>query len=548
MIRVTINGEMKRFEPGKTVYDIIDEFDRNYTNDTCAVRINGQRLSLEDEITQDCEMELLTFRDMVANRSSEDYDYDEADEEDESDFGFFPDFFDPNAMITFSQMFGEGYFGDNATRMSDKTTDTDAADDPHEDVYVDSQADPYEDNGDQAEELTEQEAEELTEQKAEELTEEVEPESDGEFISVSRNDNRELTPEMLAKEENKDSDVSGNAGIIVAESDDMQMHLNVPKIDDLVAELLVDIEQKDDTELSTDAEGDYSVDDDDMDAFLTSRILPEEVTDDIPDDNEIIAIDHSDSEPIVPVVTNEAWYEVDENAIEDFVDYEKSTPPSPFSEAPESQHNGRKKRIPAFLKVAALLVLLFGIGWLVSRIAIHVAGSPGTVSNGDSKAPVSVADVSKTDEIIPASSEEVTTTTTEATTTTTKVSTTTTGTTTTSAITTTTKATTKAATTKATTTKKATTKPTTKPTKKNTKKTDASTTSSDSTSQTDASTTGSEKPTTNTTEKPTTATTEKPTTATTEKPTTAATQKPTTNPPSPTLGSDEPYDPNEVVG
>ena len=516
MIRVTINGEMKRFEPGKTVYDIIDEFDRNYTNDTCAVRINGQRLSLEDEITQDCEMELLTFRDMVANRSSEDYDYDEADEEDESDFGFFPDFFDPNAMITFSQMFGEGYFGDNATRMSDKTTDTDAADDPHEDVYVDSQADPYEDNGDQAEELTEQEAEELTE--------EVEPESDGEFISVSRNDNRELTPEMLAKEENRDSDVSGDAGNFVAESDDMQMHLNVPKIDDLVAELLVDIEQKDDTELSTDAEGDYSVDDDDMDAFLTSRILPEEVTDDIPDDNEIIAIDHSDSEPIVPVVTNEAWYEVDENAIEDFVDYEKSTPPSPFSEAPESQHNGRKKRIPAFLKVAALLVLLFGIGWLVSRIAIHVAGSPGTVSNGDSKAPVSVADVSKTDEIIPASSEEVTTTTTEATTTTTKVSTTTTGTTTTSAITTTTKATTKAATTKATTTKKATTKPTTKPTKKTTKKTDASTTSSDSTSQTDASTTGSEKPTTNTKEKP------------------------TTNPPSPTLGPNEPYDPNEVVG
>ena len=149
------------------------------------------------------------------------------------------------------------------------------------------------------------------------------------------------------------------------------MHLGVPKIDDLVAELLVDIEPKD----SNDPEDDYSIDDELMDAFLSSQIIPpkaeEVVAEDTP--SEEVSIN---KELIVPDADGRAWYEVDEESIDDFVDYGKSNETLKVSDEPEADRSRGKRRVPVYIKAAALLLVLAGVGWMVSRIAIQAAGSP----------------------------------------------------------------------------------------------------------------------------------------------------------------------------
>ena len=109
MIKITINGETRLFEPGMTVYDIIEEFDDNYTTDTCAVRVNDKRLSLEDEITEDCEMELLTFRDLGASRPVEQFSADQSENPFGNDDEVTQEDFEKYTMLAFHQMLDDGY-------------------------------------------------------------------------------------------------------------------------------------------------------------------------------------------------------------------------------------------------------------------------------------------------------------------------------------------------------------------------------------------------------------------------------------------------------
>ena len=72
MIKVTINGKTKLFDPGMTVNDILEEFDSQYLQYVCAVNVNGKRLGPDDTVDSDCEMELLSFRDLGSGRPSND--------------------------------------------------------------------------------------------------------------------------------------------------------------------------------------------------------------------------------------------------------------------------------------------------------------------------------------------------------------------------------------------------------------------------------------------------------------------------------------------
>ena len=264
MIRVEINGEVKYFAPGMIVQDVIDEFDNLDANETIAVRVNGVRLSMEDIITEDCEIELLSFRDLGSGRFAFDYRGEEDDDDDDGEDVFSPDYLDPFAMMGFNPMLGEYYLEESDEEYSDEVDSDQAESDgsQQDELPKDSLDDSVPDESNTGANETEND----------EYGAEFEPESDGEFISVNPHGSGELTEEMLGSE----SQVSSDADVItVSETEDMQMHLGVPKIDDLVAELLVDIESKtaDDTELSH--EEDYSVDDADMDAFLASKIIPE---------------------------------------------------------------------------------------------------------------------------------------------------------------------------------------------------------------------------------------------------------------------------------
>lgn len=558
MIKVTINGETKRFESGLTVYDIIDGFDRNYTSDTCAVRKNSERLSLEDVITEDCELELLTFRDLGASRRpAYDESSDESADSDESDFDFSSEYFDPYTFMAFSQMFGGGFFGSNDSMgmFGESTGMTNffsrqyesAASGAEEPQSEESEADETQADG----VIDEEVSEELLEQDDAEPIDEIEPESDGEFISVSRFGNGELSPDMLADEDVENTDPSPSSKSVFSETEDMQMHLGVPKIDDIVAELLVDIEPKDDA--ADYSEQDYSIDDEDMDAFLTSQIIPESSSAEIPhaETVELTEIPEISAEQ---EITDSNGYNVDDDSIDDFVDYAKTASPAPLPSAvpetvrPAQDRQHRRHGIPLFVKAAAMLVLLVGVGWLVSRIAIQAAGAPDAIQKNSGKTPVSASDVSGSDvsgsDIVTTASEKKTTT---SSTTVTSVTETTT-TTTTTATTTTTQATTRATTTTVRKTTKATT------TRRTTTTTTRKTTKTKKTTTTTASTTADEPDTTKATDPETTTTTPSATTTTTtatQTTTTTTTTKPTTTTTtksSPILGPDEPYNPDDVVG
>ena len=384
--------------------------------------------------------------------------------------------------------------------------------------------------------IDEEVSEELLEQDDAEPIDEIEPESDGEFISVSRFGNGELSPDMLADEDVENTDPSPSSKSVFSETEDMQMHLGVPKIDDIVAELLVDIEPKDDA--ADYSEQDYSIEDEDMDAFLTSQIIPESSSAEIPhaETVELTEIPEISAEQ---EITDSNGYNVDDDSIDDFVDYAKTASPAPLPSAvpetvrPAQDRQHRRHGIPLFVKAAAMLVLLVGVGWLVSRIAIQAAGAPD----------VSGSDVSGSD-IVTTASEKKTTT---SSTTVTSVTETTT-TTTTTATTTTTQATTRATTTTVRKTTKATT------TRRTTTTTTRKTTKTKKTTTTTASTTADEPDTTKATDPETTTTTPSATTTTTtatQTTTTTTTTKPTTTTTtksSPILGPDEPYNPDDVVG
>lgn len=68
MIHVTINGLTKQFEKGTSVKDIIEAFGDDVSQFTCAVTIGGKMYDLDYAVKKDCEIALLTFRDIKKQR------------------------------------------------------------------------------------------------------------------------------------------------------------------------------------------------------------------------------------------------------------------------------------------------------------------------------------------------------------------------------------------------------------------------------------------------------------------------------------------------
>ena len=596
MINITINGKTKRFNEKIAVYDVLNEFDPEYLQSVCAVKANGKKLSLEDTVSEDCEMELLTFRDLGGKQSVSEKSADELT--DSAEYGYVPssDEIAEFTMMTLDRMIktddegqvvmskdykDDGDPFDEMARIIDELDELDDAEGSEDNVEQSLEGDslPAEDIDEPAEDNLQYEASEFDDSDyspEEDSDEEIEPEYDGEFASLRNfcfsqlseslfdesNDEEQTfaeeyetdTPAEPKEDISEKSDDAGNSDIA------MMMFFGTE-----MAQSGAETEEVDEQHIN-ESGSDYSIDDGDMNDFISAQAVKPE-SGSIVSENE--GVKDEDTQEIITAedLSNQSAYDVDDDSIDDFVNYETSHAESSVAAKPAYKRG--KRGIPAFAKAALIIALLLGVGWGVGRLAIQAVGSSGVKDNGN-KAPVSMTDVSATDftkndnvESIPSESDKTTEATestvtsstadtTTQSTTTTKKTTTKKTTTTTKKTTTTTKKTTTTTKRTTTTTKKTTTKKTTTTTKKTTaktKKTTSSTTEPTTASTTESTTVSTTEPTTASTTKDTTTSTTKVTTASTTKVTTASTTKATTAP----VTSEKPsvptgYDPDEVVG
>ena len=63
MIKVTLKDNVKEFEPGITVAEIAKSIGMGLYKAACAARVNGKVCDLRTPLTEDCEVEILTFDD-----------------------------------------------------------------------------------------------------------------------------------------------------------------------------------------------------------------------------------------------------------------------------------------------------------------------------------------------------------------------------------------------------------------------------------------------------------------------------------------------------
>ncbi len=474
MIKVRINGETKTFEPGMSVQDILEEFDSQYLQYVCAVYADGVKLGLDDVVVNDCEMELLAFRDLSGNKPVEESTTSRSDEPSAYDFPLNSDEIAEMTNNVLSRYLGKNpeendlyadefdFMVDSLDKLAElmvqledydenqeqEDSETQPEEEPEEPAGEQLQADEQpEDSGwqaaDQPEELQSETEEFSGEEPAidtlfsESLPEnsegdaieydgydgDPEPDFDGEFISFGHwsagpgeadlesladeitdmADNPDLT-EPAFENSGDDIDLERLADdISYAKTEEMQMHLGVPKIEDLVVGIMDDdaADDQGDAQALSDS-GDYSIDDMDLDAFLASHILPDsaanDVTYDLPD-----ASDAAETEDKTELLSwQNGNYLVDEDSINDFVDYSRENPSGlerandPYYQ--ETDGNQRKRRrLPLFVKAAVFAAVLLGIGWLVGRIAIQAAGSSDVVNPNGGKSDVSVSDVSPSD-------------------------------------------------------------------------------------------------------------------------------------------------------
>ena len=589
MINITINGKTKRFNEKIAVYDVLNEFDPEYLQSVCAVKANGKKLSLEDTVSEDCEMELLTFRDLGGKQSVSEKSADELT--DSAEYGYVPssDEIAEFTMMTLDRMIktddegqvvmskdykDDGDPFDEMARIIDELDELDDAEGSEDNVEQSLEGDslPAEDIDEPAEDNLQYEASEFDDSDyspEEDSDEEIEPEYDGEFASLRNfcfsqlseslfdesNDEEQTfaeeyetdTPAEPKEDISEKSDDAGNSDIA------MMMFFGTE-----MAQSGAETEEVDEQHIN-ESGSDYSIDDGDMNDFISAQAVKPE-SESIVSENE--GVKDEDTQEIITAedLSNQSAYDVDDDSIDDFVNYETSHAESSVAAKPAYKRG--KRGIPAFAKAALIIALLLGVGWGVGRLAIQAVGSSGVKDNGN-KTPVSMTDVSATDftkndnvESIPSESDKTTeateSTVTSSTADTTTQSTTTTKKTTTKKTTTTTKKTTTTTKKTTTTTKKTTTKKTTTTTKKTTaktKKTTSSTTEPTTASTTESTTVSTTEPTTASTTKDTTTSTTKVTTTSTTKVTTASTTKATTAP----VTSEKPsvptgYDPDEVVG
>ena len=57
------DGSSKEFESGVSVLDIAREISEGLARAACAGKVNGEVVDLRTEVNEDCELEILTFRD-----------------------------------------------------------------------------------------------------------------------------------------------------------------------------------------------------------------------------------------------------------------------------------------------------------------------------------------------------------------------------------------------------------------------------------------------------------------------------------------------------
>ena len=63
MLNVSLKGQIKEFEIGTTVADVAKSIGMGLYKASCAAKINGEVKDLRTALTEDCELEILTFED-----------------------------------------------------------------------------------------------------------------------------------------------------------------------------------------------------------------------------------------------------------------------------------------------------------------------------------------------------------------------------------------------------------------------------------------------------------------------------------------------------
>ena len=373
MINITINGKTKRFNEKIAVYDVLNEFDPEYLQSVCAVKANGKKLSLEDTVSEDCEMELLTFRDLGGKQSVSEKSADELT--DSAEYGYVPssDEIAEFTMMTLDRMIktddegqvvmskdykDDGDPFDEMARIIDELDELDDAEGSEDNVEQSLEGDslPAEDIDEPAEDNLQYEASENDDSDyspEEDSDEEIEPEYDGEFASLRNfcfsqlseslfdesNDEEQTfaeeyetdTPAEPKEDISEKSDDAGNSDIA------MMMFFGTE-----MAQSGAETEEVDEQHIN-ESGSDYSIDDGDMNDFISAQAVKPE-SESIVSENE--GVKDEDTQEIITAedLSNQSAYDVDDNSIDDFVNYETSHAESSVAAKPAYKRGKRGKR------------------------------------------------------------------------------------------------------------------------------------------------------------------------------------------------------------
>ena len=345
MINVKINGETKKFDSGMTVCDILEKFDSKYIQSTCSVKINGDVRGMDEKVFDDCEIELMSNDDLQEEKPDDALQNNNSDDPSMYDLVPGAEEIAEYTMMELNRMMDDD--SSDGEIISSETVSDYA--DPFEklaaimDELDQMETSEYDDELDDEQENTASSEQELSDDNlqpddtdnddqndvSDEWFDDEETVSDGEFISVLSTDAKRKSAAIFSddiateQDEGQSEDNTEENAASVSDTDDMQIHPVASKTDAIVADLFTDAASENEDESSDSSGSDYSVDDGDMDAFLSSQIMTAGNGEDHQDDSE----SETNELPEVNSKSKDFSYlnfDVDESSIDDFVDYGKN--------------------------------------------------------------------------------------------------------------------------------------------------------------------------------------------------------------------------------
>ena len=432
MIEVKINGKTLSFESGVTVSDVLEAFDDKSVEYVFAVKIDGEVFDLDDTITHDCEIEPISFRDIrgrqqfsreqayeetdhenleeqensrvgaaVGNAVSQD-GYSEIENEIKNILGGLTDedddpYLNSDEALMMLQSVAKEVMNDSYAMLSEEIEETASEEDQEEETaFEEDEAEETAFEEDEAEETVfeEDEAEETVfeEDEAEETASEKDDFDMSVFdMIVPRSD---LRVNHIAEAAAEEPELIDESGDYLEEADDAEEYGTFGSFGEFGG-FAEDVESDQAVQ-----EPDYSVQDSDFEEFLIRSKKSDDEVDDVDDVDDV---EESESERErkkrqMAVLTNTFYNDYFDDKSDDETDHSDDTEKQRRDYAHSRRQKRRAKRA---IQVAALLIALAGLGWIVGKAALKAVGSSdhtvsGTGMVSDSEA-VSATDISESD-------------------------------------------------------------------------------------------------------------------------------------------------------